>query len=293
MVVHFPIALLFAAIFVDVLSIFYKRLNWIKYSAIMLYGIGTVAAIIAYLSGRQAADTVVLPPLANPVLNHHSDLALMTMLFFVLYSIIRGLTVWKVEQRYLLISVITLIFSLPGLYLIFETSEHGAELVYRYGVGVQKTEIGEAGKVEKIGDARKNSQSSIIDEQNGSWRWDTAAGDENDLVNDFHWLIGNGDSIEMQMTKPMPSSGYLKIMLDNQELFVNRGKKLKSVQANLYVNLNDFEGTMRLAHHMRDKMNYDYVALESGKMQLGRLSEGKIKIMDEKSLNHGRKVPQI
>jgi hypothetical protein len=33
-------------------------------------------------------------------------------------------------------------------------------------------------------------------------------------------------------------------------------------------------------------MNYDYVALESGKMQLGRLSEGKIKIMDEKSLKY-------
>jgi uncharacterized membrane protein len=67
LIVHFPIAFLFTAIFVDILSILLKRQVWIKYRPFMLYSIGTVAAFIAYLSGRHAADTVSLSPLANPV----------------------------------------------------------------------------------------------------------------------------------------------------------------------------------------------------------------------------------
>ncbi len=75
LVVHFPIALIFIAILVDISSVIFKRQIWIKYSAIMLYTLGTATALAAYLSGRQAADSVLLPPMANPVLNHHSDLA--------------------------------------------------------------------------------------------------------------------------------------------------------------------------------------------------------------------------
>ena len=140
MILHFPIALLIIAIFVDVWSVILKKQVWIRYSAIMLYTFGTLAALFAYLSGHEAAESVYLPPLANSVLYHHSNLALMTVLYFVIFALIRLSSIWKAGKRYVLISIILLIFTLPGLYLIIETGEHGAELVYKYGVGIQKTE---------------------------------------------------------------------------------------------------------------------------------------------------------
>jgi uncharacterized membrane protein len=284
LIVHFPIALLFVAIFVDILSIILKRQVWIKSSAILLYTIGTATALAAYLSGRQAAGSVHLPPMANPVLNHHSDLALMTVVFFVLFTLIRSITVWKGGKRYALISIITLVFSLPGLYLIFETSEHGAELVYKHGVGIQKVKILEQLKDEKNTKAKKSQQPSMVEVQNGSWYWNPNEGDEDVLMNEFHWFTGNFDSVEVAMIKIRPNNQDLKLKVKNEELFVSRGHKFKSVQADLYVNLNDFKGIIKLVHHIENKLNYDFVSLEARKMQLGRLSAGKIKIMDEKSV---------
>jgi uncharacterized membrane protein len=284
LVVHFPIAILIIAIFTDLLSLMIKKHNWIQHCAFFLYTIGTVAAMAAYLSGRLAADSVHLPPMANPVLNHHSDFALITVLFFIFYTGIRFIVLWKGGKRYILISSITLLFSLPGIYLIYETSEHGAELVYKHGVGIQKSVSLDSVIEKKYNDQYLHSQSGIIDDQNGSWRWKTGDGNENDLINNFHWLNGSVDSIKLQVTKPVPKSEHLKLEVYNHEMFVNRGRKLKSVQANLYVNLNDFDGTIKLVHHIQDKMNYDFVALESGMMRLGRLINGKIKIMDEKSV---------
>jgi uncharacterized membrane protein len=281
-VVHFPIAFLITAIFVDILSVFLKRQDWIKYSAIMLYSIGTVAAVIAYLSGRQAADSVYLPPLANPVLNHHADLALMTVFFFIFFTLIRVISVWKVKKKYVLISIILLILSLPGLYLIIETGEHGAELVYNHGVGVHKVEYSKHEKESPI--LLPNRAVSLFEDQGGSWRWNPDIGDESDLIHKFNWLKGSADSVNIEIIKAPPNDNKLKLRVNNEYIFITRGKNLKSVQADLYINLNDFKGSVQLVHHTQDDLNYDFVKLEAKRIILGRLSEGKIKIMDDKSV---------
>ncbi len=282
LVVHFPIALIFIAILVDISSVIFKRQIWIKYSAIMLYTLGTATALAAYLSGRQAADSVLLPPMANPVLNHHSDLAIMTLLFFVLFTLIRGISIWKGGKRYVLISIVLLVFSLPGIYLIIETGEHGAELVYKYGVGIQKIEYTEPEEKANNGIEYPNKESSLTDDPDGSWRWEADIGDEYVLMGEFIWLEGAAKDVGIEITELPNGEISLKIRANSGGIFITRGAKLKSVQADLYINLNNFRGTIRLVHHIQDNLNYDFLSLETQQMQLGRLSAGKIKIMDEK-----------
>jgi uncharacterized membrane protein len=286
LVVHFPIAFLFIAVFVDLWSIILNKQIWIKYSAILLYAIGTAAAVITYLSGRQAADSVFLPPLAIPVLNHHSDLALMTILFFALFTMIRVISVWKGGKRYVWISIILLIFSLPGLYLIIETGEHGAELVYKYGVGVQKIENAEHEEEGKSRIEYQNKKLSLTEDQDGSWRWEPKLSDEIVLMEEFIWLKGEANSVGVEFVEMSLGDVSLKIRANKASMFITRGKNLKSVQADLYFNLNNFNGTVQLVHHIQDGQNYDFVALEKKKMILGRLSAGKIEIMDEKQVEY-------
>jgi len=140
LIIHFPIALLMTAVVIDLFSLIFKKQLWIRYSALTSYAMGTLAALAAYLTGHLAADSVHLPEAAHHVLHHHSELALYTLLFFSVFTVVRALSIWKSGKHYVLVSIILLILSIPGLGLIVETGEHGAEMVFKYGVGIQRVE---------------------------------------------------------------------------------------------------------------------------------------------------------
>jgi len=211
---------------------------------------------------------------------------LMTILFFALFTLIRVISVWKGGKRYFWISIILFIFSLPGLYLIIETGEHGAELVYKYGVGVQKIKNAEHEDEGKSRIEYQNKEPSLTEDQDGSWRWEPKLSDKTLLIDEFIWLNGEANSVGVEFVE-MPSSDIsLKIRTNNGSMFITRGINLKSVQADLYCNLTNFNGTVQLAHHIQDDQNYDFVTFTEKKMILGRLSAGKIKIMDEKQVEY-------
>ena len=54
--VHFPIALLLAALGFDLACLFLRRQVWLDRAAAALYALGALGAGAAYLAGRQAAD---------------------------------------------------------------------------------------------------------------------------------------------------------------------------------------------------------------------------------------------
>ena len=62
MIVHFPIALLFAAVLVDLLALFVRRIDGLHYSAVALYVLGALAS---YFTGKAAADSQLLQPAAE------------------------------------------------------------------------------------------------------------------------------------------------------------------------------------------------------------------------------------
>jgi uncharacterized membrane protein len=171
MLVHFPIVLLIIAVLFDLAALIFKKYNWLRFTADLLYILGGLAAIITYLSGKQAASSVHIPSAAYPTLSTHADWALKTVIFFAVYALSR---LYLSQKKYTQRGVIPLLLffvGLAGIYLLVETGGHGAELVFRYGVGVQAEE-NSGNQLEKMQpQIELLAKSGIIRQENGSWQW--------------------------------------------------------------------------------------------------------------------------
>lgn len=137
MLVHFPIAWLIAAILVDFVSFVLPRPAWAETLATILYPVGAIAALVTYLTGRQAAATVLTPGLAHAVVQQHWNWALATTIFFAVFSAARLLLFATKRRPSRIGRVVMACCALGGLVLLFYTGELGARLVYQYSVGVR------------------------------------------------------------------------------------------------------------------------------------------------------------
>ena len=139
MVVHFPIALLFTSVLLDLLaySLPGRARVLLRDVGSVLGIIGAVAALVTYLTGRAAAQTVLIPGMAHALVNAHWEWAFWTLWYFaglavvrVAMLLLRGRAIGPRTTAALAIT------GLIGLGLLFETADRGAELVYGQGVGV-------------------------------------------------------------------------------------------------------------------------------------------------------------
>lgn len=135
-IVHFPIVLLNLALLFDIAALLLSSKDWIRKTALALWMLGIAFAGITYWSGHEASESVELSSEAQPVLAEHEDLAGYVLWFFGVYAGIRlGLYFFLSYKRPIHGAMIAL--ALPGLYLLFETADHGGELVYKHAVGVR------------------------------------------------------------------------------------------------------------------------------------------------------------
>jgi uncharacterized membrane protein len=139
LLVHFPIALLSAAMAVDVVAWAYRRHTPLRQAATLLYVLGTGGAVAAYLAGRAASQTVWLPGMAQAVLRQHWDWAWRTVWFFGLVTVVR-LVCLRPSRRDPSPAVIAAfaLVGLIGIGLLVETGDRGARLVYQHGVGIAR-----------------------------------------------------------------------------------------------------------------------------------------------------------
>lgn len=136
MVVHFPIALLFFAVAADGVALLLAGNRYERVVA-LLYAAGAVACVAAYYSGHDAATAVPVPEGADRVLVEHEGWALRTTWFFLLFGAARVAAAWRLDSLRRGVRLALVIVAAAGLYLVYETGDHGAEMVYRYGVGVR------------------------------------------------------------------------------------------------------------------------------------------------------------
>lgn len=291
LIVHFPIALLIIALIFEVLALIFSRnsgAEWLRYAAGSLYIAGAVSALFAYITGRLAADSVNVPATANPTLTEHADLALYTTWFFGIYGVVRLFLLWQRVSLKWAISFLIFLIGAAGMYLLYETAEHGAEMVFRHGVGVHAAERARQ-ELAKIQEEREVLEhGGIVEEQNGSWKWDPGEGAEIVLREQFNWLIGSPATIGAESVKDEAGNQTLALNFlaqtpaaQSATVLFTAGKPLKSVQAEAKVNLNQFRGRFMLVHHVQDSLNYDFVSLENDRMKLGRLNAGKEIVQDE------------
>lgn len=314
MLVHFPIAILSVAIFFDFISFFLSTENtwWTRKATAFLYATGAVSAIIVYYTGTLAADSVVLPADAQPVLSDHSNLALYTVWFYGIYAILRMAGTWWAARRdWLKIHIGFFLLSLPGMVLLYQTGDHGAELVFKHGVGVQAYEVenpvqhqhggsghttgGHATGSDRAhhhpSDSSKHAAAhadSFHTMEGGGWSWDINKNAAAALQHHFQWLAGSADAVNAEAVST--GSGYaLSFSGDDINAFFTGPQSFKSEQIDYYVNMSSLDGTVSFVSHVQDANNYDFMSISSdGTVQQGRVSEGETTVFEEGSTRVGK-----
>ena len=139
LLVHFPIALLCAAVAVDVAGWAFRRNRPLRQVATLLYVVGTGGAIAAYVTGRAASQTVWLPGMAQAVLRQHWDWAWRTVWFFLIVTVGRLVLLRPTKREPAVALVVALaLVGLVGIGLLLATGDRGGRLVYQHGVGISR-----------------------------------------------------------------------------------------------------------------------------------------------------------
>ena len=136
LVIHFPIVLVLAAAVVDLVDVAFERSQWLKAATTTLYVTGALSLVVAFLTGLQAAGTVLVPGMAYPVITAHRQWALITMSYCIVVATLRLLVLRGANGRSRRRRIALLGIGLVSVVLVQQTAERGARLVYEYGTGI-------------------------------------------------------------------------------------------------------------------------------------------------------------
>lgn len=147
-VIHFSIAFLILYILLESIGVIFKREFFLKTAHLLLF-LGVIAALVAVFTGSNAEALAhewekrgaIIPFNA---ISEHENYATITVWYFSVLLVIRTyLTFKKKFTEYCKYAVLILAFI--GGYFLYETGEHGGELVYKHGLGtdLKKMEIEE------------------------------------------------------------------------------------------------------------------------------------------------------
>jgi uncharacterized membrane protein len=142
-IVHFPIALLPAALLFDFVCLLRPTWTWLDRGAAALYTLAAAGAGAAYYAGDHAADGLGrLAPAAQAVLSEHEDLAGWTVGVCCVLALARLVLAWREHDRPRigagLLRWLLLLGGGAALVLLAATADHGGSLVYRHAVSVAK-----------------------------------------------------------------------------------------------------------------------------------------------------------
>lgn len=282
LIVHFPIAILLLAVLMDLFNFFLPDGWWDDLKTTILYGIGAVSAIAAYYTGTLAADSVFLPSGAQSVLNEHAYWAWWTVWFFGIYALLRMLLhrSQKMDQRTIRIGLFVIV--LPGVFFLFETGDHGAEMVFGYGAGTGQL-IQQQDTTPATSDSLQGGISTFMVSDNGNWSWDIGPNGVSTLLSRFKWLEGTASQLQPNVVNA-GNNHLLKVKADSTNNFFVGENSFLNVQVDYYLDLSDFEGDISLVNHVQDAQNYDFVTLSSdGTISQGRVSGGNREVFAEES----------
>lgn len=284
LIIHFPIALLFAAVLIDLLAVAIRKVQSLHTAAVTLYTLGTLAVVAAFLSGRDAADTLDIPTMAQTVLNTHADWAEWTLWFFGVFAVIRIGTAFFNRENRMAISVPLLLIGTGGLFLVYETAEHGAQMVFEHGVGVQAAQGHEAMAFEPVvaeddTSGQAPSGGPMLG-ANGSWSWTPDVASLDALPGILTWVEGNPEAVTFSLVGDPGRPAPLAITTQGGGVLFTLGEPLESIQADVDFNADGFNGRVTLVHHVQDARNYQFLTLEQGMLRLGRMNNGTPEIMD-------------
>lgn len=135
MIIHFPIVFVLLAALMDVIHLVRPR-GGLSRGATVLYVLGALSAVAAFLSGRSASLTVFMPGTAPGLVDDHRSWAMATTGALVGLSALRvGSLLWRRTEP-ARTRVLFVVLGLVVALLVQQTAERGARLVFEQGVGV-------------------------------------------------------------------------------------------------------------------------------------------------------------
>ena len=134
MIIHFPIALLMAGFFSELLGLITKK-EFFKNAAVFLLLMGALGAIAAYISGNMAGEGIEEGPLKQP-LDRHELAATITLWLATITALLRAATFYfKYNRSWVKWAFIILFAVLAGS--VATTGYYGGQLVYKHAAGVE------------------------------------------------------------------------------------------------------------------------------------------------------------
>jgi uncharacterized membrane protein len=243
LIVHFPIALFFAAVLVDAVLLVMRKSDAMSAVLFVLAGVGALAA---FLSGRAAIDSLMVPPHVVPDSNAHADWGLRAVWVLGLYGVLRVVT-WRLVQTWRApVRIPLFLVSLIGLYVVWETAEHGGRLVFQHGLG---TAVEAAGMVEAPAPVAAGEPLT------GAWAWTPET--------------GLGSLLQGALVNPLTARARIEFV-DGQSVLAVDGPATiliadttLGVQFDARINASQVEGSVFVVHNATDADNFHYLRLGS------------------------------
>lgn len=317
--VHFPIALVFAALGFDLAALVRRRATWLDRGAAALYGLAAVGAVAAYLAGRAAEDSLGrLPAAAQEAVAEHADLGLWTLVLFLALAVLRSWLAWRArgEQRVRShgFRLALLVAAGGACALVLETAEHGGALVYRHGLAVAGGPGGAprsgAGVAAEAPSARTVGPELAAGAPAGSARPTSGSGEAADPSarlhrggdGSVHWMPSTEDGAALgtilqaapgsdakavAAIPPREGAEGLGLAVDGRVLLVLAGRQ-GDVEVSGVFDWTGFQGTIGLVHHAVDTQNYGVFTLSTaGRAELAARRAGKETLLDGKAVQIG------
>ena len=149
LVVHFPIALLFAAAAVDAAGLVMQERKPVRDAATWLYIAGAATAVCAYFTGYTAAQAADLTAELAARVDAHGDWAFAATWPFAFLASLRLAMSYAFRPR-LSLRVGAFAVALVGLGALAQTALHGARLVFEEGLGVRAVALARQASPERI-----------------------------------------------------------------------------------------------------------------------------------------------
>ena len=281
LLVHFPIALFCVAVGFHLWKVIFAKDD--KYDLLVLIGyiLTSISLAVTYLSGRSAADHVLIPDDALVAVSTHADRAWVLLVYgLILTGLIIVVHVQKWDRSKLVDGGLAFL-GVVGLGILMVTADAGGRLVYGFGVGVQENR--ESPKEEQV--EQINHKKAVLNIQNdGSWRWEPTNEHSQPLKGLADWHLGNNTDVLGNLVADKSGKAVLQLELDNKEILFSIGSALDHVKVDIEINFTSFNGEFRLIHHLQDADTYDYLAVEKGYISMGRSSKGEKRTFESESV---------
>lgn len=137
-IVHFPIALLIAALLFDLIALFWKQHEMARAAFILLI-LGALSAVAAAISGADGAESYIRDPRFQAAIFDHEQAGEWLRNFYLVFVIVRSAVLFKTQLTRLIL-VFYLILHMVGAMLIVQAGDLGGKLVYEFGLGVKTTQ---------------------------------------------------------------------------------------------------------------------------------------------------------